>query len=74
MDSKHLKKCLIAEELIKKLERELDTWMTEGAHPVNPYHDRNSQVDPAIQSAYRDQAIDDLKSKIAIAKEEFASL
>ena len=74
MDSKHLKKCLIAEELIKKLDRELETWITEGAHPVNTYHHKNSHVDPAIQSAYRDQAIADLKSKIAIAKEEFASL
>jgi len=74
MDSKHLKKCLIAEGLIEKLERELVAWKVDSARPVNLRYGRDSQVDPAIQSAYRDQAIADLKSKIAIAKEEFASL
>ena len=74
MDSKHLKKCLIAEELIKALERELDAWMIESVRPVNPHYAGGSLVDPAIQSAYRDQAIANLKSKIAIAKEEFESL
>ena len=74
MDSKHLKKCIIAEELIIRLERELDAWKFDSVRPVNPHYAGGSQVDPAIQSAYRDQAIDDLKSKIAIAKEEFASL